>query len=348
MSAVKPTQTSSNAQRNTRLLTLAAGASLGCVLVFGLLPWILGKPSTLVVLKAESEVLEFTAARAGFVQLPARGMKIAFGLYEGEHCIDDNTYVSPARASKVNYERTPDRFIVTIDGANGELVATLISGETGGAETQIFDTVFLIEDEQCSQIERALTTLPIFGYGTIGEEFGTQSGTPLPALSEATLFVYGRSIEVPYLFEGGELYEVGDPISVPEGSVIEVAAPQDGTAGERTDAQAGAGVIVGQAIVLDDRLDISVSTDATALRVSPPLHDQPLVVRIDRLARLINDPGMVLIGAQVALFLFLFQLWRTVLAPYFLSRAEDEEIEADGSPEPLPEADGTAEPRADR
>lgn len=321
-------------------LALAALAPLAWVVLQ------IGDPSTLSVLRAESEIARFRVANPTAASFPISGFKLFDdGALDGRCAADAigrNSALEPALNAMVRYRIGPGgRIAIDIEAAAGQgdgapRTALLRGIDAASGQRRrlaaVGDLLELEQDPDCGSV--SARRLPIWGPGEIGGVPTFRGDGPTPTLLNGALDIYGRASQSSPLALFGvidqrrllaadnrALYASGgSSLQIPPGSRISTEAIDNGEEG----ADPSLRVLRGFATPGEGRFRIDVSTEAEELYFYPPGAGKSAErIRMSRLSQLANDPNLQLLFQVIVWFIVVLPIALELVRPLFARSDEN-------------------------
>ena len=313
---------------------LGVALALGTLVILATSLSYLPEPSTLSVIRAESETVRYKVANAPFSTLPLQGFRI-FG--EGdfdEKCADEalgpGWAVEPQLGVEMRYTITGKGvLLVELRGfEDGRESAVLRGAGPDGrvvSRSAKYDLV-LRDDEECG--ERDAYRLPIWGPGEIGGEPVFRGDGQAATLLKGSLDMFGRA--TPYNFSltdpfgagagrsnaaRDDIYSSGTNFQFPPGSRVSTLPAQSDPARK---------TLSGFAIQEGRAMRVEASTESPEVYFFPPgAGKQPDRLRMSLLARIGNDPNLVQIFQLIVWFVVVLPIAIELIHPLFGRRREE-------------------------
>lgn len=316
-----------------RFLVGAALALATLVMLAGSLS-VLPEPSTLAVIRAESETTRFTVGNAQAATLPISGFRI-FGEGEfDEQCVNeafgDGWALEPQLGTQLAYTVLGDgRLLVEITGFEDGRESAVLRG--AGPDRRVVSRsaqydIVLRDDPECG--ERVAYRLPIWGPGEIGGEPVFRGDGPAATLLSGSLKMYGRA--TPYRFSLSDPFGSGSARSASARSDIYPSLSEfDFPPGSRVStllaqAETSRKTLSGFAIQEGRALRVEASTESPEVYFYPPgAGKQPDRLRMSLVSRLGNDPNLGQIFQIIVWFVVVLPIAIELIRPLFAREGED-------------------------
>lgn len=267
--------------------------------------WFSANSTTLTSIKANTEIVSFTVFNPELAIIYAQGLKVSS--WPDDESRDNQCFDGaflPGVGTQVTYSRTGDApFQISIEG-KGEL-------RSPQGDVAPFDGELLLfqEYESCGKLQS--DRFPVWGPGKIGSPFSMRSDGPGPVLVSGTLDVFGRTLDVPLLGDGGSLYVAINEMAIPPGSLIETKRSSGGTNPPSIDDADAAMFGFVELTEHAPGFSVSVSTESRELRLTPPgARADSSKIDLGLFVQALNDPGFLKIQL---FFIFMFALWPFVI-----------------------------------
>lgn len=261
--------------------------------------WFSAQSTTLTSIKAKSELVAFSVFNPELAIIYASGLRVSSWPdgSQDDQCFDGAFL--PGVGAQVTYLRTENGpFQILIEG-KGEL------RKPQGDIIPFDGELLLFRDHGCGEL--LAERFPVWGPGKIGSPFSMRSDGPGPVLISATLNVFGRTIDVPLLGDGGALYAAIEEMAIPPGSLIE--SEKLGGRDSQASTDDAEAAMFGFVELSEDEpgFSVSVSTESRELRVTTPgARSNSSKIDLGLFVQASNDPGFL----KVQLFVVLiFALW---------------------------------------
>lgn len=254
----------------------------------------LGGPRTFAVIQANSEYLRFRVFNTQLASFPVDGFRVGLsddGNLEGL-CLTG--MLEPRLDGVVEYIRQSDR----------ELIVTLEAGGITSSGVSMQGPTSLVADPSCAQSPIAM--LPVWGPGQVGDIFTVRSDGFGPILLSGALEVFGRTIDLGWLGQGGAVYAASsEPMTIPPGGWLWT---DGGDAGDLHGLPPEESALFGYVDVhAEQGLNVHVTTESPQLQIiAPGGRLEPGRIEIGLFAQALNDPNIL--RAQFALLIFLLLL----------------------------------------
>lgn len=313
---------------------LAVGLALATLLLLAGSLSVLPEPSTLAVIRAESETTRFTVGNAQAATLPIGGFRI-FG--EGdfdEKCVSEafgeGWALEPQLGVQVSYTvLAAGRLLVELRGfEDGRESAVLRGAGPDGrvlSRSAKFDLA-LRDDPECG--ERAAWRLPVWGPGEIGGEPVFRGDGPAATLLSGSLKMYGRA--TPYRFSLSDPFGAGaGRAAASKNDIYPSLSEFDFPPGSRVStleaqAETSRKTLSGFAIQEGRVLRVEASTESPEVYFYPPgAGKQPDRLRMSLLSRIGNDPNLGQIFQIIVWFVVVLPIAIELIRPLFARQGED-------------------------
>lgn len=286
--------------------------------------WFSANSTTLTSIKANTEIVSFSVFNPELAIIYARGLKVS--TWPDDESRENQCFEGaflPGVGAQVTYLRTENGPLqITIEG-RGEL-------RSPQGNVVPFDGELLLfrDNEECGTLQAE--RFPVWGPGQIGSPFSMRGDGPGPILVSGSLDVFGRTLNLPLLGDGGSLYAAIEGMAVPPGSLIETNVGEGVPGNDDAEAAMFGFIEVNET---DPGFSLSVSTESRELRLTPPgARADSSRIDLGLFVQALNDPGFLKIQL---FFIFMFALWPFAIelirsASSAISKAEDESKDTAG------------------
>ncbi len=318
-----------NASR--RRLAWAVGICFAIVTLTSVaLSW-LPAPATVVVIEGRTEYLQYNTFNPQLSAFPVDGFRVA---YADDEELETSCLVgtfTPDVGSSITYiAREPDPFLVSVAGTGGMLTGDSGSGNIGGE-------ISLFADPTCAGTRA--NRFPVWGPGRIGSLFTVRNDGIGPLLLSGTMSVFGRTLDLGVLGEGGALYTaLSQPFTLlPGGTIWTDGAPADLEQAGRRIAPEQAALFGFVSLDAEAGMGMRLTTETPILQVHTPGGSLDANrIEIGIFAQILNDPNILRIQVTLLLFFFLLPIAIDLLS--LLAPITETPDASQRAIEPLPEA----------
>lgn len=260
--------------------------------------WFSANSTTLTSIKANSEIVSFSVFNPELAIIYAKGLKVS--TWSGDENRENQCFEGaflPGVGAQVTYLRTENDPLQIIIEGKGELRSPQGSVVPFDGELLLFR-----DNDECGTLQAE--RFPVWGPGQIGSPFSMRGDGPGPILVSGSLDVFGRTLNLPLLGDGGSLYAAIEGMAVPPGSLIETNV-REGAPGNDDAEAAMFGFI--EVSDTDPGFSVSVSTESRELRLTPPgARADSSRIDLGLFVQALNDPGFLKVQL---FFIFMFALW---------------------------------------
>ncbi|MCI4663949.1 MAG: hypothetical protein MRY74_04435 [Neomegalonema sp.] len=317
---------------------LALGA-LGVVL-FSLS--LLSEPSTLSVIRAESETLRFTVANGREASFQLDGLRLygegAFDKSCAAEALGPNGAVEPKIGVEIVYTITAAGQLAIqlrapedeVERATARELAAL-SGPKG--VISVTDDILMRSDPACGPMRAK--RFPVWGPGEIGGAPTFRADGPSPTLISGALEMYGRAVPISWnpasWFKSASARSTGarsddralyaslsSAFQIPPGSRVSTLP------GDKDQALQPLKALRGFALRHDGVLKVAVSTESPEVFFFPPGADsRPDRLKMSLLSQIGNDPNLQRIFQLIVWFAVVLPIALELIKPIFVRPGED-------------------------